>query len=135
MSIKTSQRLLFKQMSCRLDMELEHHDLAIARQIYRRRREEMPIRPRRRFWVRHWYLQRPRMGQYQLLMDQLMLQDESSFKNFTRMDPETFFYILGRIQEAIRKQDTFWREAISPGHKLALTLRYYACGDCYQSMQ
>lgn len=123
------------ELSCRLEVELAHLDLAIATQIYRRRREELPIRPRRRrFWVRHWYLQRPMMGQYHLLMDELRLRDESSFKNFTRMDPETFFYILGRIEEAIRKQDTFWREAISPAQRLAVTLRYYASGDSYQSM-
>ena len=97
----------------------------------------MPIartRTRRRFWVRGWYLHRPVRGQFRLLMDDLRLDDEESFKSFTRMTPETFFSILERIEGRIRKQDTWWREAIEPAHRLAVTLRYYATGNSYQSM-
>ena len=138
--MNTNNRRAILEMSCRVDLELALVDCAIAREIYKRRREQAPVprRPRRprprAFWCRHWYLERPQRGQFRLLMDDLMVQDESSFRNFTRMDPETFYSILARIAPHITKQDTFWREAISPDHRLAVTLRYYASGDCYQSM-
>lgn len=133
----SQRRQAMLQMSFQLDVELAYLDLAIAKQIYKMRKQKMPEprKPRkRRFWVRPWYLHRPMMGQFRLLMNDLRLEDEESFKNFTRMDADTFFTILARIQARIKKQDTFWREAISPAHRFAVALRYYATGTSYQAM-
>ena len=46
----------------------------------------------------------------------------------TRMDFETYDYVLAIIEEDIRKSDTCMRVAIKPGIRLAVTLRYLAHG-------
>ena len=80
-------------------------------------------RKRRSEWVRLWLLRRPLYGQYEKLMAELVGEDVNSFKNFMRMDPDTFHEILSRVGPRIEKQDTFWRRALEPGLKLAITLR------------
>ena len=48
--------------------------------------------------------------------------------NLLRMDPGMFHFILDGIQPLIIKKDTNYRKAISPGERLALTLRFLATG-------
>ena len=40
------------------------------------------------------------------------------------MDKEKFNDLVGRISIHVHRQDTIMREAISPGERLAVTLRY-----------
>ena len=89
---------------------------------------------KRRWWVRKWIVRRPLLGQYNRLFEELKIEDASSFKNFLRMDEFTFKEILHRVTPRIQKQDTFYRQALEPGLKLALTLRYLASGDSYHSL-
>ena len=49
------------------------------------------------------------------------------------MDPATFREILARV--APRTENTFWRKALEPGLKFAITLRYVATGNSYKSLQ
>ena len=92
-------------------------------------------RKRRSEWVRPWLLRRPLYGQYEKLMAELVGEDVNSFKNFMRIDRDTFHKILTRVGPRIEKQDTFWRRALEPGLKLAITLRYLATGNSYKSLQ
>ena len=48
--------------------------------------------------------------------------------NLLRMDQNMFHFILEGIQPLIEKKDTNWRKAITPGERLAVTLRYLATG-------
>ena len=54
--------------------------------------------------------------------------DLIEFRRMTRMDFETYDYLLLLIVEDIRKQDTAMRKAIPPSARLAVTLRYLAHG-------
>ena len=67
-------------------------------------------------------------GYYHTLMQELELEDRGAFINFTRMTPEMFHYVLGRLEPYIQKQDTNWRSALPAGMKLAAALHYYAHG-------
>ena len=115
------------------DQDMLRDDLEVANEIidYRRERKE---RMQRRWWARSWLIQRPLYGQYERLMRQLRAEDIASFKNFVRVDPEMFDELAQRICPRIKKQDTKWRQALEPGLKLAITLRYLATGDSYHSL-
>ena len=89
---------------------------------------------RRTLWVRPWLLRRPLYGQYEKLLEELQLEDGHAFRNFIRMDGNLFMELLDRVHRRIEKQDTFYRKALSPGLKLAITLRYLASGDNYKSL-
>lgn len=45
-----------------------------------------------------------------------------------------FKELVERLTPRLTKTDTFYRKALSPGLKLAITLRYLASGDNYHSM-
>ena len=85
-------------------------------------------------WVRPWLERRIELGQYTRLMEELRVEDVRAFKNFLRMDPDMFQEILQRLVPRLTKIDTFCRKALSPGLKLAFTLRYLASGDNYHSL-
>ena len=89
----------------------------------------------RRWWSRKWLLRRPIHGQYDTLMAELQLEDRETFKRFLRVDVATFQDILARIEGKITKQTTSFRDPISPGLKLAFTLRYLATGNSYRDIR
>jgi hypothetical protein len=57
------------------------------------------------------------------------------YKNFTRMSPSEFGFLIHLIGEKISKKDTAFRKAISVQERLALTLRFLASGDSFVSLQ
>lgn len=59
---------------------------------------------------------------------------DGSFKNFLRMTSGDFEHLLIAIGHKIAKQDTSFRDAIPAREKLAITLRFLASGDSYQSL-
>ena len=86
-------------------------------------------------WVRPWILRRVEYGLYDQLMVELRREDPASFHNFLRMDATMYDELLARIGPRITKQRTFMREPLSPGLKLAVTLRHFASGAKYHDMQ
>jgi hypothetical protein len=51
------------------------------------------------------------------------------YKNFTRMSPSEFEFLINLIGEKILKKDTVFRKAISVQERLALALHFLASGD------
>ncbi|XP_066983814.1 uncharacterized protein [Macrobrachium rosenbergii] len=52
-----------------------------------------------------------------------------------KIDPDIFSEIVERVTPYIEKQRTFWREPLTPGLHVAITLRFLATGDSYKSLQ
>ena len=73
-------------------------------------------------------------SQYYALMPLLLDEDEAAFKRLTKITPEMWHHILGRVGPQIQKQDTERRLALEPGLKLAVTLRYLATGETFRSL-
>ena len=71
------------------------------------------------------------MGQYKQLLNEL--RDQDSMQNFLRMDPVMFQELLAKVPRT-EKTDTFWKNALEPGLKLATTLCYLATGNSYKSL-
>lgn len=67
-------------------------------------------------------------------LNELVAEPSGEFHKFTRMSLTDFEYLLSQISSKISKQDTQLREAIPARIRLALTLRYLATGDDFQSL-
>ncbi|XP_069680317.1 uncharacterized protein [Periplaneta americana] len=50
------------------------------------------------------------------------------------MTSDDFEYLLEKVAPLIQKEDTLMRKCVSPKERLAITLRYLATGDSYQSL-
>ena len=90
------------------------------------KRRPRPIN--RKIWVRKKIQNRPAQGVHNNLLQELRNNDPSGYKNFSRMDSETFDELLNRVGPLITHQDTRFRKAIPPSERLALTLRFLATG-------
>ncbi|XP_062704016.1 uncharacterized protein LOC134286423, partial [Aedes albopictus] len=90
---------------------------------------------RRSVWVHEWIRQREDQGCYENLLKQLRNKLPNLYQNFLRMTAKEFDYLLKLVTPYIEKQDTYMRKSISPGERLALTLRYLATGESFSSLQ
>ena len=68
-------------------------------------------------------------------MADLRNEDMGTYVNFLRMEPDMFRELLERVAPRITKMTTNYRKPIPPGHRLAVTLRYYATGTSYRDMR
>ena len=62
-------------------------------------------------------------------MRELQAMDVSSYLNFVRMNASTFETLLTKVAPLIARKDTHMRDAIPPGERLAVTLRFLATGE------
>lgn len=101
---------------------------ALLLMLLKRRRKK---RRSRRFWVRTLFLHREELGEYRLVQ-QMLQSDAESFYNYCRMSPDRFNCLLKRVAPIITH--TGPRKPISPGERLAATLRYFATGNSQHSI-
>lgn len=71
---------------------------------------------------------------YVSFRQRLKKNDPDLYKNFVRMSPDDFDYLLNLVTPSIEKANTNMRESICPGERLAITLRFLATGDSYASL-
>lgn len=104
------------------DFESEHHVaelflLTAATSIYFYIKQNKKRR-RRRVWSEKWLLRRNLgRGLLNMVDNELKPEDPASYKNFLRMNEETFNELLELIVNKIAKQDTCMRECISAKSK------------------
>lgn len=105
----------------------------------KRRQQKKLLQRRRRAKTRHYWVQpfltgRKIFGQYDHLVQELAADSPECYKNYMRMDYDLSCEVLDRIGHHITKEDTYMRDAIPSGLRLAMTLRYLATGDSYKSL-
>ena len=61
-------------------------------------------------------------GEFHHLVQELPFHPDK-FKQYFRMTEEQFDYIAELIEDDIKKQDTNWKQAISPKERLSICLR------------
>ena len=93
------------------------------------RRRKRARRRQRRVWVRKIFQKRSTIGEYHALIAEMRLGDHESFYKYFHMTPQRFSHLLSLVGPLITRQDTTFRQAISPGERLAITLRYLVTGD------
>lgn len=90
---------------------------------------------KRRVWTWPYLQRRTQFGHYDTLMEELYSENPDLYKNFTRMDRDTFNSIVEAVSPLITKQHTKCRKPIDPGARVAITLRFLATGNSYKSLQ
>ena len=99
--------------------------------LLRRRRR---ARRNKRTWVRKINIKRSERGEYHALIQEMRLSDQGSFYKYFRMTPDRFDELLSIVGPVITRQHTNFRSPISPGERLAVTLRFLATGDSMQTI-
>ena len=108
--------------------------------VYRRRilllllLKRRRARRKKRAWVRKINIKRHEKGEYRALIQEMRLSDQDSYYKYFRMTPPRFDHLLSLVGPAVTRQMTNFRSPISPGERLALTLRYLATGDSMQTI-
>lgn len=87
----------------------------------------------RSMWSRKWLLKRQRFSHIRLLHE--LRDDPNDWRNYLRMDIDTYSYLLELVTPHITKQDTCMRTAISPHERLTATLRFLATGRSYKDLE
>jgi hypothetical protein len=118
-------------------MDVDDEELAAAAYIYIHYSlaEKPKMRKPRRWWTTRLYTRREEYGGSSLLADLKFQEISGQYKNFTRMHPTEFEFLLSKIGPKISRQHTWFRKPISAQDRLALTLRFLATGDSYASLK
>ena len=122
-------------------LEMERQLLIISAMIDRlRSRWGLPVtrqRRHRRYRFRPWptRAELEEDGQYSRPMPMHHLNDSMAHRNFIQMPSELYQELEQRITAEFQRDRTLMRDPISPGVKLAVTLRYLATGDSNTTLQ
>lgn len=79
---------------------------------------------RRALWCKQWLSRRHLKGSFNQIFMELQVENPTDFENYTRMPIPAFYKLLTKIEPYICKQDTSFRDSISPGARLEATLRF-----------
>lgn len=97
--------------------------------------EEQELKMRKRTtWVQELYLEHEESVFFRSFQTLFRSKSPDRFKDFVRMNPDEFDFILERVRPFIEKADTRLRKAISAAERLTVTLRYLATGDSMHSL-
>lgn len=103
-------------------------------EIMRSTEKEKKKNCRKRKWTEEWLLERNNHSHVSTLRN-MEITTPKHYKNFLRMDAETYEELLRCITPAIQKKDTYMRDAITPNERLSATLRFLASGQSYEDLK
>ncbi|KAJ9573675.1 hypothetical protein L9F63_008945 [Diploptera punctata] len=80
-------------------------------------------RRRRGMWVHNAWKKRGVEGEFVSLLPHVKCDDTKFYEHF-RMLMYTLNQLERKLKEKLRKQDTLWRQSVTPRERLAVCLRY-----------
>ncbi|XP_065067641.1 uncharacterized protein LOC135693179 [Rhopilema esculentum] len=89
----------------------------------------------RKVWCKEWLQKREDTSLHTGLVSKLRLADREDYRRFMRMNTTTFEELLFKVRPYNEGQTTHMRQPISAEEKLAVTLRFLATGETYQSLK
>ena len=93
--------------------------------------DEKPTRGKTRKWIRR----RKERGYFTNIIQELIVEDRHGFREMFRMDVGDFEFILSKISDLISPKERLGgTRPIESDERLALTLRYLATGESFQSL-
>ena len=69
------------------------------------------------------------------LLPELQSDHPKDFQHYMRMDPDTFYRLLEKVQHRIERQNTNMRDSVSALARLEATLLFLSTGASYSSLQ
>ena len=122
-----------KKLSRDVDDVVRMASQYVLHKVLQRSEERMQAskKKRRTVWVKPWLMRRYQLGAYDSLMIELANEDVDGYIAFQRLAPDLFGELLAKVGPLIQKKDTVMRKSISPGARLAITLRYLATGKYF----
>ena len=87
----------------------------------------------RRFWVRQIFGERKEKGEYHTLVKETMIFDHEYVFRMFRMSPTKYETFLQWLAPFLVRSNVR-REAISPGERLRVTLRFLVTGDAFATI-
>lgn len=87
----------------------------------------------RSVWIKEWLRKRANFTHTNLLQELTIYPID--FRNYLRMDEDTYLQLLNTVSPLITKEDTKFRTAISPHERLTATLCYLARGRTYEDLK
>ncbi|CAK1581717.1 unnamed protein product [Parnassius mnemosyne] len=100
--------------------------------IYHKKKINKPWR-RRRWWMVSIHRNRT-ISTMENQLAELVAEPSGQFDNFTRMSLTDFQYLLQKVSPWISKKNTPFRDTIPAKVRLAITLRFLASGDSFESL-
>ena len=95
--------------------------------------QERRPRQQRSCQTRPWLQRRELYGQYEHLMREIKEEDPKAFQIFQRLTPTVWNELYEKVAPRLQRKVTPMRDPISPGLRLAITLRFLASGDSYRT--
>lgn len=98
-------------------------------------KKKKQIRAQKRVWCKEWLRRRGELGSQATLLRELHDESENDFIQYMRIDVNTFYTLLAKVEPYITKQDTHLRHSICAEARLEATLRFLASGCSYTALQ
>ncbi|CAK1593514.1 unnamed protein product [Parnassius mnemosyne] len=86
---------------------------------------------KKRKWMKLWLKERITLNHLNILR----ILDSEDFRNFLRMDQDTFNELLEMVRPMVTKKNTVMRQAVSAEERLIATLRFLATGRSYKDLR
>ena len=108
--------------------KLNLHRVALLLILLMRRRRRRWRAACRTTWSKTWIQKRQEQGVFGNLLRELRDDDPETFRQYHRLDVNSFEEVLRMVGPFIRKKNTVMRASICPEERLAVTLRFLATG-------
>ena len=115
-------------MAENINLDFENIEELVLFILLRRRRRRRYKARCRNTWTKRWITRRTGQGVYANLLREFNAEDPECFRQFHRLDRESFDSVLALVGPYIVKKNTIMRESIPPGERLSITLRFLATG-------
>ena len=89
---------------------------------------------KRRCWMKEWLKKHDKYSHVNLLKE-ISAVEVDDYKNYLRMNEETFDKVLRKIEPFLSRKDTVMRSSLPASERLVLTLRYLATGRNFEDLK
>ncbi|CAK1592763.1 unnamed protein product [Parnassius mnemosyne] len=87
----------------------------------------------RSMWCKNWLMKRKKLSHINLVKELRIAPKD--YRNYVRMNEETYLKLLSMVTPLIQKEDTVMRNAITTHERLLATLRFLASGRSYECLK